>query len=569
MDDAQLFDFDSPLNESSYIKVIGVGGGGNNAVNHMFRKGIAGVDFYVCNTDKKALVSSPVPNKLVLGTQGLGAGGRPEKARKAAEAKADEIKELLSHDTKMLFITAGMGGGTGTGAAPVIARLAKEVELISEDEELPDKILVVAIVTTPFKFEGRHRLEQAFEGVEALREHVDSILVINNEKLRGFGNLPMSQVFGMADDVLLTAVKGIAEIITLNAYVNIDFRDVKTVMEGSGTALMGIGEGQGENRGLQAVEEATRSVLLNDDDITGAKDVLLYIACGPENEISMDEVGEVTDYVSQHTGGIDTNVIWGIGTDENLGDKVKITLIATGFEQKEKTLPQVHTLQPDTPKDPEPSPAPKTDDPVLIHRPATEAEKPAPVSSAPSTSAAPAAPAEPVREPKVYVLEDEVSQPVPTVTSKPVVDDGFVLHTAAAPKSETQAANPYVAPRVTVARQTPEYTTVAPTSAPVAPAQPTSAPVTPVQVAPAPVAPATKPQPVGGMAGMTEDRASRIRRIHDLLHNHEDGPQQVERMGLDFDDIYQTKPSSESESSRVLDSNGVMREKPSLYNLPD
>ena len=296
MDDTQLFDFDSPLNQSSYIKVIGVGGGGNNAVNHMFRKGITGVDFIVTNTDMKALNGSPVPNKLVLGHEGLGVGGRPTRARKAAEEKEKEIKELFEHNTKMVFITAGMGGGTGTGAAPVIAKYAKEIKLEVEEDDDPGQILVVAVVTTPFLFEGNRRIQQANEGVEELRKYVDSILVINNEKLRSYGNLVMSDAFSMANDVLLTAVKGIAEIITLNAYVNIDFRDVNTVMENSGTALMGIGEGEGENRALQAVEQATTSVLLDDNDIAGAKNVLLYFSYGPEHEITMDEMSEVTEW---------------------------------------------------------------------------------------------------------------------------------------------------------------------------------------------------------------------------------------------------------------------------------
>ena len=341
MDDnsnTQFSDFDSPKNHSSYIKVIGVGGGGNNAVNHMFRKGIAGVDFIVSNTDIKALNSSPVPNKLVLGYDGMGAGGCPTKARKAAEGKEEEIKELFEHNTKMLFITAGMGGGTGTGAAPVIARFAKEIQLEDENEDDTRRILVVAVVTTPFQFEGNRRIQQALEGIEELRKYVDSILVINNEKLRVYGNLVITDAFSMANDVLLTAVKSIAEIITLNAYVNIDFRDVNTVMENSGTALMGIGEGEGENRARQAIEQATTSVLLDDNDIAGAKNLLLYFSYSPEHEITMDEMSEVTDYLCEKTGSADTNVIWGTGFDKSLGENIKITLIATGFE------PSVHPI---------------------------------------------------------------------------------------------------------------------------------------------------------------------------------------------------------------------------------
>ena len=358
---AELFTFDSALNQSSYIKVIGVGGGGGNAVNHMFRKGIQGVDFIVCNTDTKALQSSPVPNKLVLGTVGLGAGGRPSKARKAAEMKEKEIKDIFSQDTRMVFITAGMGGGTGTGAAPVIARLAKEIKLEVEDDEDTGKILVVAVVTTPFLFEGNRRLEQAEEGIAELRKYVDSILVINNEKLRGFGDLVLSDAFAMANDVLFTAVKGIAEIITLKAYVNIDFRDVNTVMESSGTALMGIGTGEGDNRANAAIVEASNSVLLDDNDIAGAKNVLLYLAYGPEREITMDEVTEVTTYITQKTGGRNTNVIWGAGNDEELGEKLKITLIATGFECKERItdFSEIHETDPndyDFPRTPSSNP---------------------------------------------------------------------------------------------------------------------------------------------------------------------------------------------------------------------
>ena len=350
MDDnnnSQFLAFDSPLNQSSYIKVVGVGGGGNNAVNHMFRMGIKGVDFIVCNTDVKALNGSPITNKLQLGSSGMGAGNDPARARRAAEGKEQEIKELFEHNTKMVFITAGMGGGTGTGAAPVIARIAKEIRIQDDDTDEEGRILVVAVVTTPFQFEGKVRLHQALEGVEELRKNVDAILVINNEKLRSYGNLIITDAFAMANDVLLTAVKGIAEIITLNAFVNIDFRDVNTVMANSGTALMGIGEGEGENRALQAVEQAATSVLLDDNDIAGAKNVLLYFSYSPENKATMDELTTITDYVSQKTGS--DNIIWGTGEDESLGDKVKITLIATGFEQKERVEAAHHVLTPEQP----------------------------------------------------------------------------------------------------------------------------------------------------------------------------------------------------------------------------
>lgn len=321
--------FEQSSEQPAKIKVIGVGGGGGNAVNHMYRQGIHGVNFIVCNTDAKALAASPVPNKIELGK--LGAGNVPEHARKAALEHKDEIREAISDNTQMLFITAGMGGGTGTGAAPVIAEIAKSIEL---DDDVVPRILVVAIVTMPFSFEGKRRREQALVGIEELRKHVDAILVINNDKLRHLGNLPLNQAFSQADDVLLTAAKGIAEIITVSAYVNIDFRDVNTVMEQSGTALMGAGEGRGENRARQAIEAATTSVLLDDNDIRGAKNILLYFSYNKDHQITMDELGEVTDYITDLTGNLDTNVIWGAGDDDNLNDELRITLIATGFEQR-------------------------------------------------------------------------------------------------------------------------------------------------------------------------------------------------------------------------------------------
>ncbi|MCF0199447.1 MAG: cell division protein FtsZ [Bacteroidaceae bacterium] len=322
-----MLQFDSPLNQSSYIKVIGVGGGGGNAVNNMYRKGIEGVDFIISNTDAKALKASPVPNKVVLGD--LGAGNDPEVARQAAEDHKQEISECLLHNTKMLFITAGMGGGTGTGAAPVIAKIAKEIKL---DDSVVEEILVVAVVTTPFEFEGESRKAQALEGIEKLRKHVDSILIIDNDRLREMGNMKMSMAFAKADDVLFDAVKGISDIITKSKYVSVDFRDVNTVMKQSGTALMGTGIGKGENRAMEAIMAASTSELLSDNDIRGAKNVLLYFSFHPDNEILMDEIKEATEYLTQKIGGRKANIIWGTGEDENLGDELKITLIATGFE---------------------------------------------------------------------------------------------------------------------------------------------------------------------------------------------------------------------------------------------
>lgn len=320
--------FDAPMEEASYIKVIGVGGGGGNAVNHMYRQGIKGVDFIVCNTDKKSLDQSPVPTKIQLGP-GLGAGNNPEKAKKYACEKAEEIKETISKNTKMLFIAAGMGGGTGTGAAPVVAEIAKQVTI---DDDV-DKILVVAIVTFPLSFEGPKRKKQAEEGINELRKYVDSIIIINNDKLRDFGNMTMRAAFAEADNVLLTAAKGIAEIITVEGHVAVDFCDVNTVMANSGTALMGVGIASGEDRADKAIELASTSVLLNDNDISGAKNILLYFSYDSEHEIRMDEITNVTNYINNLTGD-DTDVIWGMGSDDNLGENLSITLIATGFESK-------------------------------------------------------------------------------------------------------------------------------------------------------------------------------------------------------------------------------------------
>lgn len=318
---------DLPKNQSSIIKVIGVGGGGSNAVNYMYNQGINGVDFIICNTDAQSLDASPIPTKVQLG-RGLGAGNVPSVAKIAAEEKAEEIKALLEKNTQMLFITAGMGGGTGTGAAPVIAALAKEIEL---SDDLENKILTVAIVTLPFSFEGRKRKLQAEEGIKELRKHVDAILIINNDKLREFGDLPLDEAFEKADNILTTAAKGIAEIITVKAFVNIDFRDVNTVMKQSGVALMGSGIAEGENRAYQAIEMAINSPLLNDNNIKGAKNILLYFASG-SSKATMDEITEITDFILDEAGQ-DVDIIWGAGTDDSLGNKLSITLVATGFDK--------------------------------------------------------------------------------------------------------------------------------------------------------------------------------------------------------------------------------------------
>ncbi|MEX1190688.1 MAG: cell division protein FtsZ [Brumimicrobium sp.] len=321
-------EFDMPKDQSSIIKVIGVGGGGSNAVNHMFNQGIKGVDFIICNTDRQALDISPVPFKIQLGpslTEGRGAGSIPEIGMNAAIENIDDIKETLAKNTKMVFVTAGMGGGTGTGAAPVIAKVARELG-----------ILTVGIVTVPFSFEGRKRRQQAEEGLENMRESVDTLLVINNERLREIsGNLTLGNAFAQADDVLTTAAKGIAEVISVTGAINVDFNDVNTVMKDSGVAIMGSAQAEGDNRAIKAVQEALTSPLLNDNDISGAKYVLLNITYGSK-EVLMDEISDITDYIQDEAGST-ADVIWGHGFDESLGESLSVTLIATGFNQSPVT----------------------------------------------------------------------------------------------------------------------------------------------------------------------------------------------------------------------------------------
>ncbi len=318
----ELMNFDIPENRSSIIKVIGVGGGGSNAVNNMFIQGIKDVDFVVCNTDAQALQNSPVPVKIQLGsslTEGRGAGNKPSIGREAAIENLDNIIDVLTKNTKMVFITAGMGGGTGTGAAPVIAKAAKELG-----------VLTVAIVTIPFKNEGQRRINQALEGIAEIEKYVDSLLVINNEKIREiYGDLKLSEAFTRADDVLTIAAKGIAEIITVHGYINVDFADVETVMTDSGVAILGSAQAEGINRAIDAVKDALSSPLLNDNDIHGAKNILLNITSG-QSEITMDEIGKITDFV-QECAGDDADIIWGNGIDNHLGQAISVTIIATGF----------------------------------------------------------------------------------------------------------------------------------------------------------------------------------------------------------------------------------------------
>lgn len=341
-----MMQFELPKEKPSIIKVIGIGGGGSNAVNHMFRQGIRGVEFLVCNTDHQALETSPVPNKIQLGpslTEGRGAGSIPEVGKNAAIENLDDIRKVLSDHTKMVFLTAGMGGGTGTGAAPIIAGVAREMG-----------ILTVAIVTIPFSFEGKKRKQQAEAGIEELKRNVDTLLVICNDKLREIhGNLKLAEAFSYADNVLATAAKSIAEIISVTLHINVDFADVETVMKESGVAIMGSANASGENRAIKAVESALDSPLLNDNNIEGARYILLNITSGNE-EITMDEMGEITDFIQEQAGQT-AEVIMGVGTDESLAENICVTIIATGFKTKqqiksEKPLEKiVHVLTPEIP----------------------------------------------------------------------------------------------------------------------------------------------------------------------------------------------------------------------------
>ena len=319
MSDETMVPFDFPKDSPHIIKVIGVGGGGGNAVNHMYKEGIHDVTFVVCNTDNQALEESPVLRKLQLGSEGLGAGNRPAKARAAAEESIEDIKNMLNDGCRMAFITAGMGGGTGTGAAPIIAKTAKDME-----------ILTVGIVTIPFLFEGNKKIDQALDGVEEMSKHVDALLVINNERLREiYADLTFMNAFGKADDTLSIAAKSIAEIITMRGTVNLDFADVKTILKDGGVAIMSTGFGEGENRVTKAIDDALHSPLLNNNDIFNAKKVMLNVSFCPSSELMMEEMNEIHEFMSKFREGVE--VIWGVAIDNSLETRVKITVLATGF----------------------------------------------------------------------------------------------------------------------------------------------------------------------------------------------------------------------------------------------
>ena len=546
---APFFAFDSPKNQSSYIKVIGVGGGGGNAVNHMYRQGIKGVDFIVCNTDMKALNASPVPNKIPLGDLGLGAGNKPERASKAATDKAEDIKEAIAHNTQMLFITAGMGGGTGTGAAPVIAEIAKNIDLETEENK---KILVVAIVTRPFSFEGKKRRDQAEAGIEELRKHVDSIIVINNDKLRAFGDLDISEAFGLADDVLLTAAKGIAEIITGSGNVNIDFQDVNTVMEHSGTALMGAGSGKGENRAIDAITAASTSVLLDDSDIRGAKNVLLYFSYSSDHKIKMDEIGDITDFVLDRTDGT-ADVIWGAGVDDSLDDELKVTLIATGFEQKrndnqEKTS-KVHYVNPDD----------------LVVKPAVVDEfKPLEKITLESHEV-------PAGDRHVILLEDDAPAK-PEAKQLPVEEkqEDILVEGIRKVNPEPQP-EPEFKPKFV-------YPTPEPKPEPALKEEPVDVMVEPAPAKTETVKPAEEKLFRSAFESLndenlTKSRADRIRLIHDMLRNNPNGPDLVQSMSaLESADgeLYEGSHSSTRESAPYsMRADGTMVKNAYFGDQPD
>lgn len=390
--------FDLPKDKSSIIKVLGVGGGGGNAVNHMFSQGIKGVDFVICNTDLQALEASPIPNKIQLGTSltaGLGAGADPEKGHNSAMEAIEDIIEVLGVNTKMLFVTAGMGGGTGTGAAPVIAKAARELD-----------ILTVGIVTTPFSFEGKKRKSHAEEGIEQLKRSVDCLLVINNDKIKDmYGNLPIRTAFSHANDILTIAAKGIAEIITYPGYINVDFEDVKTVMRNSGVALMGSASAEGENRAMEAVRAALASPLLNDNQIQGAKNILLNISFGA-SEVLMDEIDMISTYIQEEAGQT-ADVIFGTSIDETLGDKLAVTIICTGFESRENKLiiGKSNTVEQKTKHVLYEMPVKKE---MIVANPLADIKKPEP-----------ARPVEPVMEIKPEIAEQkpEIIEPAAEVTA--------------------------------------------------------------------------------------------------------------------------------------------------------
>ena len=435
----------------NYIKVIGVGGGGGNAVSHMMEEGIKGVDFILCNTDYQALMKSGVKTKVHLGNKDLGAGNDPNKGREAAEMSKDEIEALMDENTKMLFVTAGMGGGTGTGAAPVIAKIAKEKD-----------ILTVGIVTLPMEREGRRRKMQALAGIEELKKCVDTLILISTDKLRDqYGDLKLSEAFRKADDVLTTAAKGIAEIITVPGYVNVDFEDVTTVMKDSGKAIMGSGTAEGEGRAEKAIKAAIHSPLLNDSNIEGAKNILLYITSGTD-EVSLDEVDEILE-IAQSACGNNSDVIWGNGTDENLGDALCVTLIATGFNHEQRPVPPTDRFPNDKKEEKKMDGEKKVYDIDGNVISASADEAPAKENVLKETAAPIVPPVVPVTEtPKTEAITESVieSKNEPEVEPQPETVEKYITHTLWDLDEDNGPAETPVAPQPSAT--VPETTPVTP-----------------------------------------------------------------------------------------------------------
>ncbi|MDP4282224.1 MAG: cell division protein FtsZ [Bacteroidota bacterium] len=528
-----MLKFDLPKNQSSIIKVIGVGGGGSNAVTHMYRQGIKGVDFIICNTDVQAMEASPIPIKLPLGanlTGGLGAGAIPSVGKNAALENIQDLKTLLEKETKMLFITAGLGGGTGTGAAPVIASISKELG-----------ILTVGIVTIPFSFEGRKRKQHAEQGISELKKYVDALVIICNDKLRDlYGDQRLSAAFSHADDVLTTAAKGIAEIITVTGYINVDFEDVKTVMHDSGVAIMGCGIASGENRAMNAVEMALNSPLLNDNNIKGANNILLYIASGKE-EITMDEVTEITDFISRQTDNT-AEVIWGNGIDESLEDQISVTIIATGFDEEHRKkqnaaerIIRTNLYDEKAPFSPTEPPVQTISEPTLISPKQVEHESPiAPIS------------AEPV------VIEPAIIEPaiIEPVFKKPEVKPEI--------KTEEETAQRMILFEIQDKKKEEDSLPKMSSPEPVTPLRHIDIPVSEIEVqAPKPVQtrqPAPE-RPVPDMDKTQNDRVQKLKALSEKLKSHvnlETNLQEIEdvpaykRRNIELSDIH---PSSESQAA--------------------
>lgn len=528
------------------IKVIGVGGGGSNAVNNMWNKGIKDVDFAICNTDKQAMMSSPIPEKIAIAIHG--AGGRPEVAAAKAREHIEDIKKSCTGNTRMVFLAACMGGGTGTGASPVIAEAIKQIETQFDDTK---DILIVAIVTMPFKFEGPRCINNAKAGIAELKKYADSVIVINNDKLRSFGNRPMPELFKLADEILYTATKSIAEIITNNQYINTDFQDVYNIMSGSKTALMGCGVGEGENRAEDAVIAAASSVLLDDQDIHNAKGCLLNITYSSEHPITMDEFDYITNYVNNEildANNPESRISWGYGVDDSLGEKLQVILVAAGF----------NSTNGETPAMPVQEKATKTEDQVIPLDPMPVKEEPKDNIPEPIEQPISNEPDQPIDEiPPFEVIEKKEPTPAPVVNDNTIVvididDDEVSLKTKTEePKAEINQPEP----------QDDEFKVIN-----VATTDGTNT-INEPSVQPEPKTPATTPQ-------MTDNdvtkRMERARQLRDLLKSGIDGVTKVANMDLVHGDAFQATPSNVSDATNsIMSADGTIGNNPLLYGNPD